>query len=172
MTLPTAELTEQPIKKLWVYRCKIMFKVFLLFSLLVLLFSCSNNTEKTTNDDTVRSADMSAATRQSEVDTNVNDIGTNRASGKSPSGAFEKGRQLISQSDCLACHQETTKSIGPSYIEVARKYEKTDANISYLITKVIKGGTGVWGDIPMTPHPNMTNDDAREMVNYILSLKQ
>lgn len=148
-----------------------MVKVFFLFSVLFLLFSCSNNSEKATNEDTVSAADMSAATRQSEVDTNVNDIGTNRGAGKTPSGAYEKGQQLISQSDCLACHRENTKSIGPSYIEVARKYEKTDANVNYLITKIIKGGSGVWGDIPMTPHPNMTNEDAREMANYILSLK-
>ncbi|EOR95796.1 Cytochrome c, class I [Arcticibacter svalbardensis MN12-7] len=115
---------------------------------------------------------MAAATRQTEVDTNVNDLGTNRNAGESPQGAYEKGAQLIKSSDCLSCHQEKAKLVGPSYVDVAKKYKPTDDNINLLAGKIIKGGSGVWGDVPMTPHPAVSDQDAHEMVKYILSLNQ
>lgn len=84
---------------------------------------------------------------------------------------IEKGKSLLSQSDCLACHQIQTKAVGPSYNDVADKYESTPVNINKLAQKIIKGGTGVWGQIPMAPHPALTEADAKKMVAYILSLK-
>ncbi len=83
----------------------------------------------------------------------------------------EKGEQLISTSDCLTCHKVDSKIVGPSYIEVANKYEATAANIEMLASKIISGGSGNWGEIPMSPHPAVTTDDAKEMVKYILALK-
>lgn len=91
----------------------------------------------------------------------------------SPAGAdFSKGKNLIAKSDCLACHKDDTKLLGPAYIDVAKKYEPTDANITKLADKIIKGGAGVWGDIPMSPHPGVPQADAKEMVKYILSLNK
>ena len=91
----------------------------------------------------------------------------------SPAGkSFEKGKTLISKSDCLACHQDEAKLVGPAYVEVANKYENNSKNVDYLVGKIIKGGAGAWGQIPMSPHPNLSSADAREMVNYILSLKK
>jgi cytochrome c len=55
--------------------------------------------------------------------------------------------------------------------EVAQKYEATDANIEMLAGKVIKGGSGVWGQVPMTPHDSLSLDNAKVMVKYILALK-
>jgi len=133
--------------------------------------ACGNQSEQGNNRDSVSAGDMAAATRQSEADTNVNDIGTNRSAGSPPSGSFEKGAQLISSSDCLSCHKEKIKIIGPAYEEVAKKYEATDENVEMLAGKIIDGGSGVWGDIPMTPHPAISKTDAKEMVRYILSLK-
>lgn len=83
----------------------------------------------------------------------------------------EKGEQLIKTSDCLTCHKVDAKIVGPSYTDVANKYEATDVNIELLAGKIISGGAGIWGDIPMSPHPAITTDDAKAMVKYILSLK-
>lgn len=79
------------------------------------------------------------------------------------------GKALIAGSDCLACHTETNKLVGPSYAEVAKKYKEAD--ISKLAKKIIDGGAGSWGEIPMSPHPTISQDDAEAMVKYILSIK-
>ncbi|WP_199560932.1 c-type cytochrome [Mucilaginibacter hurinus] len=83
----------------------------------------------------------------------------------------EKGGQLIKGSDCLACHKDNMKIVGPAYVDVAKKYKPTPANIDMLANKIIKGGAGNWGDIPMSPHPSISKSDAKEMVKYILALK-
>ncbi|NRF41581.1 c-type cytochrome [Pedobacter foliorum] len=83
-----------------------------------------------------------------------------------------KGEALLGKSDCLACHSKTQKLVGPAYVNVAGKYPATDENIEHLADKIIAGGQGVWGAIPMTPHPGLSKDDAKEMVKYILSLKK
>jgi cytochrome c len=64
------------------------------------------------------------------------------------------------------------KNIGPAYQDVANKYENNDENIALLASKIIKGGSGVWGAIPMTPHPQISEDDAKQMVKYVLLLKK
>lgn len=80
-----------------------------------------------------------------------------------------KGLKLIEGTDCLSCHKTDTKLIGPSYQEVAAKY--TDADIDMLAKKIIEGGKGNWGEIPMTPHERISKEEAKLMVKYILSLK-
>jgi cytochrome c len=85
---------------------------------------------------------------------------------------YEKGLTLIAKSDCLTCHKTDTKNIGPAYKDVAAKYENTEENITLLAGKVIKGGAGVWGQIPMTPHPAMSEADAKQMVKYVLLLRK
>ncbi|QIL38543.1 c-type cytochrome [Pedobacter sp. HDW13] len=82
------------------------------------------------------------------------------------------GEKLINKSDCLGCHNKTNKIIGPAYIEVAKKYPATEKNINMLADKIIKGGTGVWGNMPMTAHATLKKEDAKLMVKYILSLKK
>lgn len=84
---------------------------------------------------------------------------------------YQKGLALVAASDCLTCHKVDEKIIGPTYRDVANKYENTEANVKMLAEKVIKGGSGVWGDIAMTPHPAVTPEDAEQMVKYILLLK-
>jgi cytochrome c len=87
-------------------------------------------------------------------------------------GANEKGLEMIGALDCTTCHKISEKNIGPAYTDVAQKYEATDANITMLADKIIKGGSGNWGTVPMTPHPALSADSAKEMVRYILSLKK
>ncbi|KYP16079.1 c-type cytochrome [Flavihumibacter sp. CACIAM 22H1] len=96
---------------------------------------------------------------------------TEQAATAGPSADEEKGIELIAGSDCLTCHKVNEKAIGPSYQDVANKYTANDATIAELAGKIIKGGSGVWGEVPMTPHPQVSEDDAKTMVKYILSLK-
>jgi cytochrome c len=86
---------------------------------------------------------------------------------------YDKGLQLIAGSDCLTCHNINQKSPGggPPYAEVAKKYEPTDDNIKMLAGKIIAGGQGVWGQIPMTAHDGLPEEDAKTMVKYIMTLK-
>jgi cytochrome c len=80
------------------------------------------------------------------------------------------GRRLIELSDCKACHSIDKKSVGPAYIDVAKKYKDGFEVEGTLVNKIIKGGGGVWGEQAMAAHPQISKDDAREMIKYILSL--
>jgi cytochrome c len=80
------------------------------------------------------------------------------------------GKLLVDESDCKTCHHPTNRIIGPSHKEVAEKYDFTDANIKLLAERIINGGTGVWGEIPMTPHADISQEDAEKMAMYVLSL--
>ena len=64
------------------------------------------------------------------------------------------------------------KIVGPSYADVAAKYESTEENVTMLAQKVIAGGVGVWGEVPMPAHPGLTEEDAKDMVRYVLLLKK
>jgi len=82
-----------------------------------------------------------------------------------------KGKTLMEQSDCRACHAQNAKSIGPSYGEIARRYD--DRAVPRLAEKIINGGGGVWtSDHVMSAHPQLLKEDAAEMVRYILSLNK
>ncbi|MFE3848481.1 c-type cytochrome [Flavobacterium sp. LB3P45] len=82
------------------------------------------------------------------------------------------GEKLIATSDCVGCHKLDKKLIGPSYLDIAKKYAATEKNINYLSGKIIKGGAGVWGTIPMAAHASLKKVDAKTMATYILSLKK
>jgi cytochrome c len=84
---------------------------------------------------------------------------------------YQKGLQLISKTDCLTCHKVDEKLIGPAYRDVANKYENTEANIKMLGEKVVKGGSGVWGTVPMAAHSQISQADAEDIVKYIMLLK-
>ncbi|HEY9489131.1 MAG TPA: c-type cytochrome [Chryseosolibacter sp.] len=83
---------------------------------------------------------------------------------------IKQGSTLVEQSDCKTCHHATNKLIGPSHTEVAKKYEFTKANVTLLADKIKNGGSGVWGEIPMTPHDGLSQADAEKMAIYVLSL--
>ena len=99
------------------------------------------------------------------------------AAAPAPAAATDsKALELIGASDCTTCHrlhkEAAGASIGPSYSEVAKKYAPAaDTTIDRLVHKIIAGGSGVWGSVPMTPHAAVTPADAKEMVVYILALK-
>lgn len=81
-----------------------------------------------------------------------------------------KGKVLVGTSDCLTCHHSENKIIGPAHKDVAEKYEFTEANIKKIAKHIIDGGSGIWGDVPMNPHPDMSEADAEQMAAYILSM--
>lgn len=84
----------------------------------------------------------------------------------------DKGLELIGANDCTTCHEIDKKKIGPPYVDVAAKYDNNQAVMDTLVSKIIHGGSGNWGTVPMTPHPALSEADAREMVKYIMSLKK
>lgn len=80
------------------------------------------------------------------------------------------GQLLIDNSDCKACHALDKKSVGPSYEDISERY-KNHTNIEKtLVDKIINGGSGNWGDNAMSAHPQLTNEEAGQMVDYILAL--
>jgi cytochrome c len=85
---------------------------------------------------------------------------------------IQEGRILVDANDCKTCHHPTNNIIGPAHLEVAKKYETTEENIQLLAERIIKGGSGVWGDIPMTAHTDLSEEDARKMARYVLSLDE
>jgi cytochrome c len=128
-----------------------MKKMIVLCSVVLVLQSCGSKTEST----------------------NTEDYGTPEASSAAATPAVDvigQGESLVKASDCKTCHHETNKIIGPSHTDVAKKYEFTKANVDYLAKKIIDGGQGVWGEVPMTAHPDIALVDAEKMARYVLSL--
>jgi cytochrome c len=80
------------------------------------------------------------------------------------------GKALIEKSDCKSCHILNQKSAGPSYQDVALKYKDQPGAVDKLAEKIIRGGSGVWGTTEMSAHPQVSVDDVRKMVEYILTL--
>ncbi|SIT20611.1 cytochrome c [Filimonas lacunae] len=116
-------------------------------------------------------ADSASANDKAAVAQNTNaaqdtagKLGTENQGGNAP-----RAVELMAQSDCLSCHKVREKLVGPSYEEISKKY--TTADIDTLASKIIKGGQGSFGQVPMTPHPALSTDDAKAMVKYILSIK-
>jgi len=96
---------------------------------------------------------------------------TTAASGKVSAATLEEGKQLLAKNDCLSCHKVDVKIVGPAYKDVAKKYPNNAVNVEKLTQKVIAGGSGNWGDVPMSAHPSVPAADIKKMVQYILSLK-
>ena len=122
-------------------------------SMLAILAACGGNEEKKETATTATTATAAADDLSSNPD-------------------YVKGLELIGKSDCLTCHKVSDNLIGPSYKQVAEKYENTEENVAMLAGKIIKGGQGVWGQVPMTAHPTISEDDAKAMVKYIMLLKK
>jgi cytochrome c len=82
------------------------------------------------------------------------------------------GKVLIDNSDCKSCHLIDQRSAGPAYKEVATRYANQKDAVDVLAAKIIKGGAGSWGTTEMSAHPQITVEDAKKMVDYILSLNR
>lgn len=84
---------------------------------------------------------------------------------------YEKGLALVASSDCLTCHKLNEKLIGPAYTDISNRYTAHPDTMSMLATKIIKGGAGNWGPVQMTPHPQISKENAVQMVKYILAVE-
>ena len=78
---------------------------------------------------------------------------------------------LATAKNCMACHAVEKKLVGPSYKDVAAKYADQPDAVEKLSAKVIKGGSGVWGPIPMPANAQVTSDEAKKLVAWILTQK-
>ncbi len=128
-----------------------MKKILVILSLGCIIVSCGNNNSDKKDS---ASADSTAAKPAAE-DPEVS-----------------KGLTLVANNDCLTCHKISEQLTGPAYQAVAERYTATPDVIDTLSSKVISGGSGKWGSIPMSPHPQLSKEDATSMVKYILSLKK
>lgn len=86
------------------------------------------------------------------------------------SAKYLKGKALMDESDCKSCHALNQKSIGPSLNAVAQRYKVNVKAVPMLVNKIIGGGNGNWGTIMMAAHPQLSEKETEQMVNYILSL--
>ena|SRR5688572_1261324 len=127
-----------------------MRNIVLLLAFALIAASCGSKTEKKTED--YGTPESSSAAETPTVD------------------VIGQGESLVKASDCKTCHHLTNKLIGPAHTDVAKKYEFTAANVAYLADKIIKGGAGVWGQVPMTAHADISQVDAEKMARYVLSL--
>ncbi len=132
-------------------------KKYLAFFSIILLFAACGGNNNNANTSTVAADSTSTAAAA------TNDISSNPD--------YQKGLALVAKSNCLTCHKIDEKVIGPAYKDVANKYAGNDTAVTYLAHKVIAGGKGVWGEVMMTPHPDLSEADAEQMVKYILLLK-
>ena len=77
--------------------------------------------------------------------------------------------ELAKKSNCMACHAVDKKVVGPAYQEVAKKYAGDKTAEAKLIEKVKKGGSGVWGPVPMSPNAAVKDEDIKTLVKWILA---
>lgn len=78
---------------------------------------------------------------------------------------------LATSKNCMACHAVDKKLVGPAYKDVAGKYKSDKTAVDKLVAKVIKGGGGVWGAVPMPANPQVSEAEAKKLVAWILATK-
>ena len=78
---------------------------------------------------------------------------------------------LAKQKNCMACHAVDKKLVGPSFKDVAAKYAGQKDAVDKLVQKVIKGGSGAWGPVPMPANPQVSQAEAKQLVQWILTQK-
>jgi cytochrome c len=125
-------------------------KTITYYSLALILVACGSKTENKNTEEYVANESVSEAPATMDV--------------------IAQGEALVKSSDCKTCHHAVNKIIGPAHTEVAKKYEFNKASVELLAEKIIKGGVGVWGEIPMSAHTDITQADAEKMARYVLSL--
>ncbi len=131
---------------------------FGMIALVGLTFACGGGEIKTeTVDETVTSAPVKEISLEEKYENDP---------------IYIKGLEKVKGSDCLSCHMVARKIVGPSYAEVAAKYESTEENVNMLAQRVINGAVGVWGEVPMPAHLSLSEEDAKGMIRYVLLLKK
>lgn len=122
----------------------------------LVVYSCGN-----------QSGTKEAGNRTPATDSLVNSTG----GADDATSATASGAKLVAVNDCKTCHAISIKQIGPSFNQIADKYENNDAMVDEMAEKIVKGGYGRWGTVPMAAHPNVSISEARQMAGYVLSLR-
>ncbi len=122
------------------------------------VYACNNGTPET-----------KTATPDAKVE--AKEPATTAKADPTDSPEFQKGLELMNNSDCKTCHKIDEKLIGPAFRDVANKYPNNPATLDTLAHKIIKGGQGNWGSIPMAAHDKLSVEDATAMAKYVLLLK-
>jgi len=96
-------------------------------------------------------------------------IGLSLVAAASAVPAMADTAALAQMKGCMACHQIEMKIVGPSYKDVAAKYKGDAGAVEALATKVKAGGVGVWGQIPMPPNAHVSDEEAKQLVEWVLT---
>ena len=97
-------------------------------------------------------------------------IGVVAASAMMFVGNVQADAALATSSGCLNCHQVEVKTVGPALKAIAEKYAEQDGAADYLAGQIKNGSNGVWGPIPMPPNAQVSDDNAKVLADFILSL--
>lgn len=92
------------------------------------------------------------------------------AAGIVMAGQAQADEALAKAKNCMSCHAIDKKLVGPSYKDVAAKYQGDKGAVATLAAKIKAGGKGVWGQIPMPPN-NVTEDEAKKLATWVLAQK-
>jgi cytochrome c len=128
-----------------------MKNIVSIFALALILTACGSKKTENADKEDFGTPDESSKTEATGAD------------------AIAQGEALVNASDCKTCHSKENKIVGPSHMDVAKKYDFTKANVDLIAKKIITGGSGSWGDVPMTAH-DIPMADAEKMARYVLSL--
>jgi cytochrome c len=128
-----------------------MKNIFSIFAIALILTACGSKKTETEKEDFGGPAETTTPTDAGGAD------------------VIAQGEALVKASDCKTCHAKDNKIIGPSHMDVAKKYDFTADNVKMLANKIVTGGSGVWGEVPMTAH-DIPMDQAEKMARYVLSL--
>ncbi len=85
-------------------------------------------------------------------------------------GVASADEALAKKSACMSCHQVAKKVVGPSFQDVAKKYKGDAKAADHIVGVIKKGGKGVWGPVPMPPHPQVSDADAKKLADWVLSM--
>ena len=128
-----------------------MKSILSIFAIALIIFACGSKKTENAEKEDFGTPDESSTTEASGGD------------------AIAQGEALVQASDCKTCHAKDQKIVGPSHTDVAKKYDFTEANVKMLAQKIVTGGSGNWGEVPMTAH-DIPMADAEKMARYVLSL--
>ena len=76
---------------------------------------------------------------------------------------------LAKAKNCMACHAIDKKLVGPAYNDVSAKYKGQDGAVAMLAEKIQKGGSGVWGPVPMPPNPQVSAEEATKLAEWVIN---
>ena len=133
-------------------------RTIIILCLAFLLWGCGGSSSTQQNPDDSSAVIKGTSTKPDSTIGKANTISIATSS--------DKGVDLIVKNDCRNCHREREKLIGPAFSDIAKRYGASD--IDTLAAKIIKGGSGHWGDAAMSPHPLLPLSDAKTIVKFIL----